>query len=222
MKNKGPKLEKAKDFKGTTKKLIKYMSEYKLSLIIILLFAILSTVFTIIGPKILGNAITELSNGFIGKITNTGGINFNKIGTMLLGLLILYIISAIFTYIEGFIMTGISQKTTYKLRKEISEKVNKLPMSYFDKKTNGETLSLVTNDVDTLSQNMDQSITQLLTNAITVIGILIMMLSIDGLMTLIALAIVPVSLILMGTIVGLSTTISSRYKWNNRRNVFRT
>ncbi len=204
MKNRGPKLEKAKDFKGTTKKLIKYMSEYKLSLIIIFIFAILSTVFTIIGPKILGNAITELSNGFIGKITNTGGINFNKIETMLLGLLILYIISAIFTYIQGFIMTGISQKTTYKLRKEISEKVNRLPMSYFDKKTNGETLSLVTNDVDTLSQNMDQSITQLLTNAITVIGILFMMLSIDGVMTLIALAIVPVSVLLMGTIVGLS------------------
>jgi len=204
MKNKGPKLEKAKDFKGTTKKLIKYMSEYKLSLIIIFIFAILSTVFTIVGPKILGNAITELSNGFIGKLTNTGGINFSKIGTMLLGLLILYIISAIFTYIQGFIMTGISQKTTYKLRKEISEKVNRLPMSYFDKKTNGETLSLVTNDVDTLSQNMDQSITQLLTNAITVIGILFMMLSIDITMTLIALAIVPVSLLLMGTIVGLS------------------
>ncbi len=204
MPNRGPKIEKAKNFKGTTKKLIKYMSEYKKSLIVILLFAILSTMFSIIGPKILGNAITELSNGFIGKITNTGSINFNKIGTMLLCLLILYIISAVFTYIQGFIMTGISQKTTYKLRKEITEKINRLPMSYFDKKTNGETLSLVTNDVDTLSQNLDQSITQLITNIITVIGILIMMLSIDKLMTLIALAIVPVSLLLMGTIVGLS------------------
>jgi len=204
MPNRGPKIEKAKNFKGTTKKLIKYMSEYKKSLIVILLFAILSTMFSIIGPKILGNAITELSNGFIGKITNTGSINFNKIGTMLLCLLILYVISAVFTYIQGFIMTGISQKTTYKLRKEITEKINRLPMSYFDKKTNGETLSLVTNDVDTLSQNLDQSITQLITNIITVIGILIMMLSIDKLMTLIALAIVPVSLLLMGTIVGLS------------------
>ncbi len=204
MKNKGPKLDKAKDFKGTLKKLIKYMSEYKKSLIVVLLFAILSTVFSIIGPKILGNAITELSNGFIGKITNTGSINFNKIGIMLLGLLILYLISALFTYIEGFIMTGVSQRTTYKLRKEITEKVNKLPMSYFDKKTNGETLSLVTNDVDTLSQNMDQSITQLITSTITVIGILIMMISIDPLMTLIAISIIPVSLILMGTIVGLS------------------
>ena len=204
MPNRGPKIEKAKDFKGTLKKLIKYISEYKKSLIVVLIFAILSTVFSIIGPKILGNAITELSNGFIGKITNTGGINFDKIGIMLLGLLGLYLISALFTYIEGFIMTGISQKTTYKLRKEITEKVNKLPMSYFDKKTNGETLSLVTNDVDTLSQNMDQSVTQLITNVITVIGILIMMISIDPLMTLIALSIIPVSLILMGTIVGLS------------------
>lgn len=204
MPSRGPKIEKAKDFKGTLKKLIKYMSEYKESLIVVFIFAILSTVFSIIGPKILGNTITELSNGFIAKITNTGSINFNKIGMMLLFLLILYLISALFTYIEGFIMTGISQKTTYKLRKEITEKVNKLPMSYFDKKTNGETLSLVTNDVDTLSQNMDQSVTQLITSTITVIGILIMMISIDPLMTLIALSIIPVSLILMGTIVGLS------------------
>ena len=204
MPNRGPKLEKAKDFKGTLKKLIKYMSEYKLSLIVVFIFAILSTVFAIVGPKILGNAITELANGFIGKITNTGAINFSKITTMLICLLILYIIRAIFTYIEGFIMTGVSQKTTYKLRKEITNKVNKLPMSYFDKKTNGETLSLITNDVDTLSQNMDQSVTQLITNTITVIGILIMMLSIDKLMTLIALGIMPISILLMGTIVGLS------------------
>ena len=191
MPSRGPKIEKAKDFKGTLKKLIKYMSEYKESLIVVFIFAILSTVFSIIGPKILGNTITELSNGFIAKITNTGSINFNKIGMMLLFLLILYLISALFTYIEGFIMTGISQKTTYKLRKKITEKVNKLPMSYFDKKTNGETLSLVTNDVDTLSQNMDQSVTQLITSTITVIGILIMMISIDPLMTLIALSIIP-------------------------------
>ena len=200
----GPVTEKAKDFKGTLKKLTKYISDYKISLIIVIIFAILSTTFAIIGPKILGNAITELANGFMLKITNTGGINFNKIGTMLLGLLILYIISAIFTYIQGYIMTGISQKTTYKLRKEISEKVNRLPISYFDKKTNGETLSLVTNDVDTLSQNMDQSITQLITSIVTVIGILIMMLSIDKLMTLIALGIIPISLILIGTIVKFS------------------
>lgn len=196
--------EKAKDFKGTLKKLIKYISDYKISLIIVFIFAILSTVFSIIGPKILGNAITELANGFMLKMTNTGSINFNKITTMLLCLLILYFISSIFTYIQGYMMTGISQKTTYKLRKEIVEKTNKLPMSYFDKKTNGETLSLVTNDVDTLSQNMEQSITQLITSVITVIGILVMMISIDPLMTLIALSIIPISLILIGIIVGLS------------------
>ena len=197
----GPSLEKAKDFKGTTKKLLKYMSEYKISLIIIILFACLSTTFSIIGPKLLGKAITELSNGYIAKLTQTGGINFQKITTMLMCLLILYLISAVFTYIQGFVMTSISQKTAYKLRKEISEKVNRLPMSYFDKKQNGEILSLVTNDVDTLSQNMDQSATQLITSIISVIGILIMMISIDKLMTLIALAIIPVSLVLMGTIV---------------------
>ena len=200
----GPTLEKAKDFKGTLKKLLKYMSDYKISLIIVIIFASLSTVFSIIGPKILGNTITELANGFIAKVSNTGSINFQKITTMLISLLILYLISAIFTYIQGFIMTGISQKTTYKLRKEISEKVNRLPISYFDKKTNGETLSLVTNDVDTLSQNMDQSATQLITSIISVIGILIMMLSIDPLMTLIALGIIPISLILVGTIVKFS------------------
>ncbi len=200
----GPSLEKAKDFKGTLKKLLRYMREYKISLIIVIIFASLSTVFSIIGPKLLGKTITELSNGFIQKISGTGSINFSKITLMLVCLLILYLISALFTYIQGFIMTGISQKTTYKLRKEISEKINRLPISYFDKKTNGEVLSLVTNDVDTLSQNMDQSATQLITNTITVIGILIMMLSIDVLMTLIALAIIPVSLILIGTIVKFS------------------
>ena len=200
----GIQVEKAKDFKGTLKKLLYYMSDYKIGLIIVILFAVASTIFSILGPKILGNTITELSEGFVRKITGLGGIDFDKIEKMLLGLLILYLISAIFTYIQGFIMAGISQKTTYKLRKEISEKVNRLPMSYFDKKTNGETLSLVTNDVDTLSQSLDQSATQLITNLITVIGILIMMLSIDPLMTLIALAIIPISLIFVGTIVKFS------------------
>lgn len=200
----GFKMEKAKDFKGTLKKLLYYMSDYKVGLIIVTIFAVASTIFSIIGPKILGNTITELSNGFMSKISNTGGINFEKIESMLLGLLILYVISAVFTYIQGFVMSGISQKTTYKLRKEISEKVNRLPMSYFDKKTNGETLSLVTNDVDTLSQNLNQSATQLITSVVSVIGILIMMISIDPLMTLIALGIIPISLILVGTIAAFS------------------
>lgn len=197
----GPSMEKPKNFKGTTKKLFKYIGQYKIKLIVIFIFATLSTTFSIIGPKLLGKAITELSTGYIKKVTQVGGIDFGKITTILLVLLIIYIISAIFTYIQGFIMASISQKTAYKLRKEISEKINKLPMSYFDKKTNGEVLSLVTNDVDTLSQNMDQSATQLITSVISVIGILIMMLSIDKLMTLIALAIMPISILLMGTIV---------------------
>lgn len=200
----GFKMEKAKDFKGTLKKLLYYMSDYKIGLIIVTIFAVASTIFGIVGPKILGNTITELSNGFMSKISNTGGINFVKIESMLLGLLILYVISAVFTYIQGFVMSGISQKTTYKLRKEISEKVNRLPMSYFDKKTNGETLSLVTNDVDTLSQNLSQSATQLITSIVSVIGILIMMLSIDPLMTLIAIGMIPISLILVGTIAAFS------------------
>lgn len=204
--NRGPgmRIEKAKDFKGTLKKLLYYMSDYKVGLIIVTIFAVASTIFSIVGPKILGNTITELSNGFMSKISGTGGINFEKIEKMLLGLLILYIISAIFTYIQGFVMAGISQKTTYKLRKEISEKTNRLPMSYFDKKTNGETLSLVTNDVDTLSQNLNQSATQLITSIVSVIGILIMMLSIDPLMTLIAIGMIPISLILVGTIAAFS------------------
>ena len=197
----GPSMEKPKNFKGTTKKLFKYIGQYKIKLIVIFIFATLSTTFSIIGPKLLGKAITELSTGYIKKVTQVGGIDFSKITTILLVLLIIYIISAIFTYIQGFIMASISQKTAYKLRKEISKKINKLPMSYFDKKTNGEVLSLVTNDVDTLSQNMDQSSTQLITSVISVIGILIMMLSIDKLMTLIALAIMPISILLMGTIV---------------------
>ncbi len=197
----GMQIEKAKDFKGTLKKLLYYMSDYKIGLTVVALFAVASTIFSIVGPKILGNTITELSEGFVKKITGFGGINFDKIEKMLLGLLMLYIISAIFTYIQGFVMAGISQKVTYKLRKEITEKVNRLPMSYFDKKTNGETLSLVTNDVDTLSQSLDQSATQLITNLITIVGILIMMLSIDPLMTLIALVIIPISLIFVGTVI---------------------
>jgi len=200
----GPNFEKAKDFKGTLNKLLAYTKKYKKSFIVVIIFAILSTVFSIIGPKILGNSITELANGVMSKLSGQAGIDFTKITTMLLSLLILYIISALFTYIQGYIMTGISQKTTYRLRKEISKKVNRLPISYFDKKTNGEVLSLVTNDVDTISQTLDQCATQLVTSIITVIGILVMMLSIDFIMTLVALTIVPISLILTSFIVKFS------------------
>ena len=199
-----PNIEKAKDFKGTLKKLLNYTKEYKKNFIIVIIFAILSTIFSIVGPKVTGMIMTELSKGLISKLSGMSGINFSIIIKLILLLLGMYIISAIFTYVQGYIMTGISQKTTYRLRKEITNKINKLPISYFDKKTNGEVLSLVTNDVDTLSQNLDQCATQLITNIITVLGILVMMLSIDVVMTLVALLIVPVSLVLIGFVAKFS------------------
>ena len=198
-------LEKAKDFKGTTKKLInEYLSKYKIALIIVFIFAIGSTIFTIVGPKILGNATTEIFNGIVNKISGGSGIDFDKIGKILLTLIGLYVISALFSFIQGFTMTGIAQKITYKLRTDISEKINKLPMKYFDKKTHGEVLSVITNDVDTLSANLNQSITQIITAICTLIGILVMMFSISWQMTLISLVILPVSALLVKNIVGKS------------------
>lgn len=200
-----PTTEKAKDFKGTTKKLIKdYLASYKIGLIIVLIFAIGSTIFSIIGPKILGDATTEIFNGLVNKIYGAGGIDFEKIGTILITLLTLYIISALFSFIQGFAMTGIAQKLTYKLRKDISEKINKLPMNYFDKKTNGEVLSVITNDVDTLGTNLNQSVTQIITAVCTLVGILIMMLSISWQMTLISLTVMPIGAILVKIVVGKS------------------
>lgn len=202
---KGQSIEKPKNFKETTKKLISgYMGKYKISLIIVFIFAIGSTIFTIVGPKILGNATTEIYNGLIGKISGGSGINFEKIGQILLTLLALYVISAIFSFVQGFTMTGISQKVTYKLRNDIAEKINKLPMKYFDTKTHGEVLSIITNDVDTLSMNLNQSITQIITAICTIIGILIMMFSISWEMTLISLIILPVSGVIVKKIVGKS------------------
>ena len=198
-------LEKAKDFKGTTKKLIKeYLSKYKIALIIVFIFAIGSTIFTIVGPKILGNATTEIFNGIVNKISGGSGIDFDKIGKILLTLIGLYVVSALFSFIQGFTMTGIAQKITYKLRADISEKINKLPMKYFDKRTHGEVLSVITNDVDTLSANLNQSITQIITAICTLIGILVMMFSISWQMTLISLVILPVSALLVKNIVGKS------------------
>ena len=198
-------LEKAKDFKGTTKKLIKeYLSKYKIALIIVFIFAIGSTIFTIVGPKILGNATTEIFNGIVGKISGGTGIDFGKIGKILLTLIGLYVISALFSFIQGFTMTGVAQKITYKLREDISKKINRLPMKYFDKKTHGEVLSVITNDVDTLSANLNQSITQIITSICTLIGILVMMFSISWQMTLISLVILPVSALLVKNIVGKS------------------
>ena len=198
----GSNLDKPKDFKQTTKKLInRYLSKYKIALIVVFLFAIGSTIFTIVGPKILGNATTEIFNGLVGKLSGGDGINFGKIGEILITLIALYIISAIFSFIQGFTMTGIAQKITYKLREDISKKINKLPMKYFDTKTHGEVLSIITNDVDTLSTNLNQSITQIITSVCTVVGILIMMLSISWEMTLISLIVLPISLFVVKNIV---------------------
>ena len=198
----GSNLDKPKDFKQTTKKLVStYLAKYKFSLIIVFIFAIGSTIFTIVGPKILGNATTEVFNGIVSKMSGGSGIDFTKIAEILITLLVLYVISAIFSFIQGFTMTGVSQKVTYKLRADISKKINKLPMKYFDKKTHGEVLSIITNDVDTLSMNLNQSITQIITSICTVIGILIMMLTISWEMTLISLIIIPISGIIIKKIV---------------------
>ena len=193
-------MEKAKDFKGTVKKLWRYLSKYKIALIIVILFTIASTVFSVVGPKILGNATTELFNGVISKYTGGVGINFTKIGKILLFLLALYICSAIFSYIQGIIMTNISQKLAYRLRKEVSKKINKLPMKFYDNKTHGEILSVITNDIDTLSQNLNIEATQVISSVATIIGILIMMFSIDWIMTLVALLTLPLSIVIIAFI----------------------
>ena len=192
--------EKAKDFKGTMRKLIRYMSAFKLQMLFVAIFAIGGTVFNIVGPKILGKATTEIFNGLVSKVSGGAGMNFEKIAQILLFTLGLYVVSAALSFIQGLIMTGVSQKTTYRLRKEISEKINRMPMSYFDTKTYGEVLSRVTNDVDTLGHSLNQSATQLITSVTTIIGVLVMMLSISPLMTLVALLILPVSIGLISTV----------------------
>lgn len=196
--------EKAKDFKGTLKKLIKMLSKYKIVLIIVFLFAIGSTIFSIVGPKILGNATTELFNGLVSKINGGSGIDFGKIGSILIFLLCLYIVSAIFSFVQGIIMNEVICKFSYDLRRQISEKIHKLPMKYFDKKQNGEVLSIITNDVDNLSNSLEQSATQVVTSTITLIGILIMMFSINVTMTIASLIILPISVILIGFVASKS------------------
>ena len=185
--------EKAKDFKGSLKKLVKYMSVYKVQMLFVAVFAVCGTVFNIVGPKILGKATTEIFNGLVSKVSGGSGMDFGKIGQILLITLGLYVVSALCSFIQGMIMTGISQKTTYRLRKDITEKVNRMPMDYFDTKPVGEVLSRVTNDVDTLGQSLNQSATQLITSVTTLIGVLVMMLSISPLMTVVALLILPIS-----------------------------
>ena len=197
----GMSTEKAKDFKGTMKKLMGYLAQYKIGLLLVVIFAIGSTIFNIAGPKILGKATTELFHGLISKVSGESGIDFDKIAKILIGLMCLYVCSALFSFIQGYIMTGVSQKLTYRMRKEISEKIDRLPMGYFDKMTHGEILSRITNDVDTLSQSLNQSATQVITSVATIIGVLVMMLSISPLMTVIAILILPLSMGLIGIIV---------------------
>ncbi len=205
--------EKAKDFKGSSKKLIRYMGRYKIAVLFVILFSALGTLFGIIGPKIMSKATTEIFNGLMKKIAGIGGIDFGYIGKILILLLALYTISAVFSYIQGLIMTNVSQKLTYRFRKEISEKINRMPLKYFESKTVGEVLSRITNDVDTLGQSLNQSITTLITSVTTLIGVLVMMLSISPLMTIIALVILPIS----GTLIALVVKKSQKYFVNQQK-----
>ncbi len=189
--------EKPKDMKASTGKLIKYLGRYRIAIIAVMIFAAISTVFSVAGPKIMGKATTALAEGLMKKVSGTGSIDFEYIAKILLFTLGIYVLSAILSFIQGLIMTGITQKTTYRMRKDISEKINRMPMKYFESKTNGEVLSRITNDVDTLGQSLNQSITQVITSVATLIGTLVMMLSISPLMTLIALVILPVSMFLI-------------------------
>ncbi|MEY8764196.1 MULTISPECIES: ABC transporter ATP-binding protein [Clostridium] len=185
--------EKANNFKGTMKKLIKYLSVYKISIGIVIIFAIVSTVFSIVGPKILGKATTKLFEGVMAKISGTGSIDFGYIGRIIVLLVILYVAGSLFSYVQGWIMSGISMKVSYKFRKDISEKINRIPLKYFDRTNHGEVLSRVTNDVDTLSQTLNQSLSQIITSVTMVLGVLVMMFSISWQMTLVAICIIPLS-----------------------------
>ena len=199
--------EKPKDLKKSVKKLTQYIAKYKIGIVVVMLFAAFSTIFNVAGPKILGKATTALSEGLMKKIQGTGSIDFHKIGLILLIVLALYLASALFSFVQGWIMTGITQKVCYRLRREISEKINRMPMKYFESRTYGEVLSRITNDVDTLGQGLNQSITTIITSVATLIGVLVMMLSISPLMTLIALIILPIS---MG-LIALVTRKSQKY-----------
>ena len=197
----GPTFDKAKDFKGSIKNLIKYMGKHKIGILVVMICAAASTIFMVIGPKIMGNATTELATGLMAKIQGTGSINMKAIGNILITVAALYGASILFQGIQGWIMSGITQKICYRMRKEISEKIDRMPLKYFESRTYGEVLSRITNDVDTLGMGLNQSITQIISSICTLIGVLIMMLSISPLMTLIALVVLPVSAILMMLIV---------------------
>ena len=189
--------EKAKDFKGTIGKLFRYIGKYKAAVVVVAIFAIGSTVFNVVCPKVLGKATTALSEGIMNKITGNGGIDFTYIGKILLFCLGLYVLSVAFSFVQGFIMTGVTQKVCYRMRREVSEKINRMPMSYFESRTYGEVLSRITNDIDTMGYGLNQSITQLIRSVSTVIGVIVMMLTISPLMTLISVLILPISIMLM-------------------------
>ena len=200
----GAPVDKPKDFKGTVRKLIRYMGAYRIALIAVMIFAVGSTIFNVIGPKILGNATTELFSGLISKLTGQGEIDFSRIGAILLGLMLLYALSSLLAFAQGWLMTGISQKISYRMRRDISEKINRMPLGYFESNKTGDVLSRITNDVDTLGQSLNQSITQLITSVCTLVGTLVMMLTISPLMTLITIVILPVSVALVAVVVKLS------------------
>ena len=193
--------EKAKDFKGTTRKILSYIGSYKIAIVLVMISAVAGTVFNIVGPKVLSKATTEIFNGLVSKVSGGAGIDFHKVGVILLILLGLYCVSALFSFIQGYIMSGISQKLSFRMRKEISEKINRMPLAYFESKTVGEVLSRITNDVDTFGMSLNQSITTLITSVTTLIGVFIMMMTISPLMTLIALVILPISAFLISVVV---------------------
>jgi ATP-binding cassette, subfamily B, multidrug efflux pump len=193
--------EKARDFRGTMSKLIKYLRVYRISILVVLFIAALSTVFTIVGPKILGQATTKLFEGVMAQLAGTGGIDFDAIGAIILTVAGLYVISAGFSYAQGWIMSGIAMKITYQFRKDISEKINRMPLKYFDGTNHGEVLSRITNDVDTVNQTLNQSLSQIVTSATSVIGVMVMMLSISWMMTLVAITIIPLSMVVVMLIV---------------------
>lgn len=193
--------EKAKAFKGTTRKILSYIGRYKIAIVLVMISAVVGTVFNIVGPKVLSKATTEIFNGLVSKVSGGAGIDFHKIGVILLILLGLYCVSALFSFIQGYIMSGISQKLSFRMRKEISEKINRMPLAYFESKTVGEVLSRITNDVDTFGMSLNQSITTLITSVTTLIGVFIMMMTISPLMTLIALVILPISAFLISVVV---------------------
>jgi ATP-binding cassette subfamily B multidrug efflux pump len=202
--------EKPRDFRGTMVKLIRYLGQYRILILVVMLFAVASTIFSIVGPKILGKATTKLFEGVLAQIAGTGAIDFAYIGNIILLTLGLYLISALFAYIQGWIMSGVSMDITYRFRKDISEKINRMPLRYFDGTNYGEILSRVTNDVDTVSQTLNQSLMQIITSVTTVIGVLVMMFSISWQMTLVALAMLPVSFAIIGIIVSLSQVFFKR------------